>query len=50
MRVREETTIRAGFGREDIIEAIRELEQQYADGEMEAHAYFIKKRSLIKML
>lgn len=33
-----------------IIDAIKELDQQYADGTMEKHAYFMKKRSLMKML
>ena len=50
MRIREEKTITTGFGAVDVLESIRELEAQYAAGEIEAHAYFVKKRALIRML
>lgn len=53
MRIRKETTLRSG-SREDqqqtVIEAIRELEQQHENGTISDHAYFEKKRSLIRML
>ena len=50
MRIREEKTIRNGFGTKDVLAAIRELEDEHENGEMETHAYLIKKRSLVKML
>lgn len=30
-------------------ETLRELEEQYANGEIERHAYFEKKRSLVRL-
>lgn len=53
MIIREEATLTAGSRHEQqqsIIDAIRELEQQYTEGIMSAPAYFEKKRSLIRML
>ena len=50
MNIREEKTIRTGFGRADVLESIRELEEQHESGEIETPAYFIKKRALVKML
>lgn len=53
MRIRYTTEIpatSATYYRARIMEAIKELEQQHEDGEIETHAYFMKKRSLIKML
>lgn len=32
------------------LESIRELEEMYERGDIERHAYFIKKRALIKLL
>lgn len=53
MAIREENTLHSGT-REDqqdtVIEAIRVLEEQRANGTMSDHAYFEKKRSLIRML
>lgn len=53
MRIREQNTIGAATRadqQQTIIEAIEELEQQHADGTMTDHAYYEKKRSLIRML
>lgn len=53
MRIISDKTIRqttAKDRREITLESIRELEEQYERGEMEQHAYFIKKKALIKML
>lgn len=53
MRIVSETTIRHTDARtraEITLDSIRELEEQYARGEMEQHAYFLKKRALIKLL
>lgn len=50
VRIREEKTIRTDFGKADVLESIRELEEQHKAGEIETHAYFIKKRALVKML
>lgn len=53
MRIREQNTLDTGTRadqQQTIIEAIEELEQQHAEGTMTDHAYFEKKRSLIRML
>lgn len=53
MRIRETRTIVRATKLEwqqQTLESIAELEQQYAEGEIEQHAYLIKKRSLIRML
>lgn len=53
MKIQEDTTLNAGTRadqQQTILEAIEELEQQHADGTMTDHAYFEKKRSLIRML
>ena len=53
MWIRERNTLGTGSRadqQQTIIEAIEELEQQHADGTMSDHAYFEKKRSLIRML
>ena len=53
MRIRESRSIAQSTSlerQEQILESIEELEQQHQDGEIETHAYLIKKRSLIRML
>ncbi len=53
MKIREEHTLDADTRAEQqeiIIAAIEELEQQRADGTMSDHAYFEKKRALVRML
>ncbi|MCA0346051.1 MAG: hypothetical protein LCH31_03220 [Actinobacteria bacterium] len=53
MRIRHSTEIpatNAADCRGDVMEAIRELEQQHEEGEIETPAYLIKKRSLVRML
>lgn len=51
MRIRESTNIGGGsrFTAESAEETLHELEQQYAAGEIERHAYFEKKRSLVRL-
>lgn len=51
MRIRTNTTI-GGASRFDAAaaeETLRELEAQYANGEIERHAYFEKKSSLVRL-
>lgn len=53
MKIRETRTIARSTRLErqqQTLESIAELEQQYAEGEIEQHAYLIKKRVLIRML
>lgn len=53
MRIREGVALDSSSSvtaQELVIEAILELEQQRERGEIETAAYFMKKRSLIKML
>lgn len=53
MRIREQHTLDAGARadtQQTLLEAIEELERQRAEGTMSDHAYFEKKRSLIRML
>lgn len=53
MRIREGTVLdssTAVTAHKLVLEAIRELEQQRERGEIESAAYFMKKRSLVKML
>jgi len=53
VRIRHSTEIpatNAADCRGDVMEAIRELEQQHEEGEIETPAYLIKKRSLVRML
>lgn len=53
MRIREQTEIAVGDRLErqqSVVEAIAELERQADSGEIEEHAYLIKKRALIRML
>ncbi|QZY51826.1 hypothetical protein [Leucobacter tenebrionis] len=53
MRIREEVVLDSSTSvtaQELVIDAIRELEQQRERGEIEHAAYFMKKRSLVKML
>lgn len=53
MRIREQLEIASADDldqRADAAAAIRELEQQYERGEIETHAYFLKKRALVRML
>lgn len=51
MKIRSETNIgdASRYDASAAEETLRELEQQYADGEIEAHAYFEKKRSLVRL-
>ncbi|MFF8816739.1 hypothetical protein ACF07D_01915 [Leucobacter sp. NPDC015123] len=51
MKIRANTTI-GGASRFDATaaeETLRELEEQYARGEIERHAYFEKKSSLVRL-
>lgn len=51
MKIRESNHI-GGASRYDAAaaeETLRELEEQYANGEIERHAYFEKKRSLVRL-
>lgn len=51
MRIRENNSI-GGASRYDAAaaeETLRELDEQYARGEIERHAYFEKKRSLVRL-
>lgn len=53
MRIRVQSEIPATsptYYRAKIMEAIEELEDQHRAGEIETPAYFLKKRSLVKML
>lgn len=53
MIIRQQTTIRTSTTSErqaQTIESIRELEAMFERGDIEAHAYFTKKRALIRML
>ena len=53
MKVRQQTSIQHTT-REEVqqltLESIIELEEMYERGDIEPHAYFIKKRALIKLL
>lgn len=51
MKIRETTTISSAsrYTAESAEETLRELEEQYANGEIEKHAYFEKKRSLVSL-
>ncbi|QNN63961.1 hypothetical protein H9L06_07205 [Leucobacter denitrificans] len=51
VRIRETTSIgsTSRFDAAAADETLRELEQQYADGEIEPHAYFEKKRMLVRL-
>lgn len=51
MKIRETTTMGAAsrFTADTAEETLRELESQYARGEIERHAYFEKKRSLVRL-
>lgn len=52
MRIREESNLNRGgalFDTRYTAESIRELEEQYAAGEIEPHAYLVKKQALVKL-
>lgn len=51
MKIREANNIGGGsrFTADSAEETLKELEQQYAAGEIEQHAYFEKKRSLVRL-
>ena len=53
MKIREVTALEAAapaFDQAAVLEAILELDEQYASGDIERAAYFIKKRALVRML
>jgi len=52
-RIREQTSVTALTAEERqqlTLDSIRELEEMHERGDIETHAYFLKKRALIKML
>lgn len=51
MRIRETTNVgnESRYTADSAEQTLRELEQQYAKGEIEKHAYFEKKRSLVRL-
>lgn len=52
MGIREEHTLANGSSRFDAAtaeETLRELDEQYASGELSRHAYFVKKRALVRL-
>ncbi|WP_336658934.1 hypothetical protein [Leucobacter sp. USHLN153] len=52
MAIRETHTLANGYSRFDASsaeETLRELEEQYAAGELSRYAYFEKKRSLVRL-
>lgn len=53
VNIRQQTTLRRMTNHERqqlTLDSITELEKMYERGDIEKHAYFIKKRALIKML
>jgi len=52
VRIREQRDLgkeQGGYTAEYTAASIEELDQQYADGEIERHAYFMKKRVLVRL-